>query len=215
MVRKGESLYRIAKTHKISVEVLRELNELNKASVIHPGERLRVRAAPKGPKLVTYTVQSGDTVWGISSRHGMSVAEFRSANAMKDNSIHPGQKLKVKAGSQAAKSALPKVHTVAAGDTLSEIAEQYGIKTADLKRWNGLKSDTIKLGQDLTLRGSSAKATSSGKKEAKAVSHRVKSGDTLGEISETYGVSVRQLMSLNGLQTHTIKPGQILRISSR
>ena len=214
-VAKGESLYRIATAHNITVETLRSLNKLKKAAVIHPGDRLRVRAEPKGPKFVTYTVQSGDSVWGISSRHSMTVQEFRTVNSMKSNSLHPGQKLKVKAGGKGGPVSVPRSHTVAVGDTLSEIAEQYGVRTAELKSWNGIKGDTIKLGQKLKLRGASSKKSTGKSSKKQAVNHRVKSGDTLGEISERYGVSVGQLMSLNGLKNHVIKPGQVLRISSR
>jgi LysM repeat protein len=156
-VRPGDSLSVIAQTHGLSVEGLRKLNKLTKKSVIHPGERLRVRRAAEGPRRVTYTVQSGDTVWGIASRHSMSVEEFRRLNGLKGNSIHPGQKLKVTEGpvtqksKQARKSKKDSSHTVVAGDTLSQIAEKHGVKTADLKRWNGIKSDKIRLGQVLRI----------------------------------------------------------------
>ena len=131
----------------------------------------------------TYTVQSGDTVWGISSRHSMTVEEFRSANSLKGTSLHPGQKLKVKAGAKVAAASVPRSHTVTVGDTLSEIAEQYGVRTADLKSWNGIKGDTIKLGQKLKLRGKSSQKSTGKSSKKQAVNHRVKSGDTLGEIS--------------------------------
>jgi LysM repeat protein len=87
----------------------------------------------------------------------MSVEEFRRLNGLKGNSIHPGQKLKVTEGpvtqksKQARKSKKDSSHTVVAGDTLSQIAEKHGVKTADLKRWNGIKSDKIRLGQVLRI----------------------------------------------------------------
>jgi membrane-bound lytic murein transglycosylase D len=156
-VNAGDSLSKIAQSHKLSVDKLRKLNKLTTKSVIHPGDRLRVRSAPKGPRRVTYTVQSGDTVWGISSQHNMSADEFRSLNGLKGNSIHPGQKLKVNEGAvtqkakRARKSKTASSHTVVAGDTLSQIAEKHGVRTADLKRWNGIKSDKIRLGQVLRI----------------------------------------------------------------
>jgi LysM repeat protein len=87
----------------------------------------------------------------------MSAEDFRSLNGLKDDSIHPGQKLKVNetAGSKRArkskKSKKASSHTVVAGDTLSQIAEKHGVRTADLKRWNGIKTDTIRLGQVLRI----------------------------------------------------------------
>ena len=152
-VQSGESLYRIASRHGVSVDAIRTYNKLGKNSVIHPGDRLRVRPAPK---FASYEVKQGDSVWGIATRHGMSVEEFRKLNGMKDNSIHPGQKLKVKgtattAPSGGKKTTQASTHKVVAGDTLSEIAELYGIKLADLKRWNGIKGDRIRLGQVLRV----------------------------------------------------------------
>ena len=152
-VQSGESLYRIASRHGVSVDAIRTYNKLGKNSVIHPGDRLRVRPAPK---FASYEVKQGDSVWGIATRHGMSVEEFRKLNGMKDNSIHPGQKLKVKGNATTApsggnKTTQASTHKVVAGDTLSEIAELYGIKLADLKRWNGIKGDRIRLGQVLRV----------------------------------------------------------------
>ena len=105
------------------------------------------------------------------------------------------------------------VHVVKAGDTLSEIAEKYSVKTDDLRRWNKLKGDTIRQGQKLTIRGGSASSKS--KKSKETISYQVKSGDTLGGISEKYGVTVPQLMSWNGLKNHVIRPGQSLRVVVR
>lgn len=156
-VKAGDSLSKIAEVYKLGVDKLRKLNKLTAKSVIHPGDRLRVRSAPKGPRRVTYTVQSGDTVWGISSRHDMSAEEFRGLNGLKDDSIHPGQKLKVnetpgsKKSRKSKKTKAGSSHTVVAGDTLSQIAEKHGVRTADLKRWNGIRSDTIRLGQVLRI----------------------------------------------------------------
>ena len=60
-------------------------------------------------------------------------------------------KLKVNEGAVSARSSKSLSHTVVVGDTLSQIAEKHGIKTADLKRWNGIKTDTIRLGQVLRI----------------------------------------------------------------
>lgn len=56
--------------------------------------------------------------------------------------------LSVAAGAEAA----AKIHLVRKGDTLSEIAQRYGVRVSDLRRWNRLKGDRILVGQRLTLR---------------------------------------------------------------
>ena len=52
---------------------------------------------------------------------------------------------------QAAKEASTLTHTVKSGETLSKIAVRYGVSVADIKRWNGLKSDMIQIGQKLKI----------------------------------------------------------------
>ncbi len=88
-----------------------------------------------------YTVKSRDTLWSISQKYGVSVADIKNWNGLKSDVITVGQKLIVKNGSR--------VHTVVKGDTLWSIAKKYNTSVAKLKADNGLKSDNINPGQKL------------------------------------------------------------------
>ncbi len=88
-------------------------------------------------------------------------------------------------------------HTVSAAETLSHIAARYGTSVGDLKRWNGLSSDHIAVGQRLTITLSD--------------SYTVRPGDTLSAIALRYGVTVTTLRQLNGLRNDRIRVGQKLR----
>lgn len=88
-----------------------------------------------------YVVKSRDTLWSISQKYGVSVADIKNWNGLKSDVITVGQKLIVKNGSR--------VHTVVKGDTLWGIAKKYNTTATKLKADNGLKSDTISPGQKL------------------------------------------------------------------
>lgn len=96
----------------------------------------------------------------------------------------------------------PVTHKVIAGDTLWAIGHRYHVAAAQLKTWNGLKSDTIRPGQVLRLTA-----------PPKPARHTVVAGDTLWEIGQHYKVTIAQLKAWNGLKNDTIHPGQVLRVA--
>jgi N-acetylmuramoyl-L-alanine amidase len=101
-------------------------------------------------------------------------------------------------------------HKVVRGDSLSKIAQRYGISVATLKSINGLRSNTVLLGQRLKLASSGA---SSGLTNVSGSgNHVVKRGDSLSKISSRYNVTIRALKSANNLRKDTVFLGQKLRI---
>lgn len=102
-------------------------------------------------------------------------------------------------------------HTVVRGDTLSGIARKYGVTSAAIKQANGMSSDTVVLGKQLVVPGSSGPvsrpaATAGGK------SHTVVSGDTLAKISRKYGVTIEAIKQANSMKSDTVVLGSKLRI---
>jgi N-acetylmuramoyl-L-alanine amidase len=94
-----------------------------------------VPVAPTGP---TYTVQAGDTLWGISSKTGVSVANIKAYNGLTDNIIHVGQVLNL---------SNVKYHTVVSGDTLWGISRIYGVPVDSIKQANtGTDLDPLQIG---------------------------------------------------------------------
>ena len=122
------------------------------------------------------------------------------------------------------------IYKVKSGDYLGKIAGQYRVSVAQIKKWNNLKSNDIRVGQRLTIyRGgvapSSASSSSSSSKTTSTsssstasgnkITYTVKSGDVLGRIAEKHGVSLANLKSWNGLTSNNIQVGQKLMIYTK
>ncbi len=118
-------------------------------------------------------------------------------------------------------------YKVKSGDYLGKIASKYRVSVAQIKKWNGLTSTNIRVGQRLKIyRGgvvpsssgsssSSSKSSSSTTQSGEKVTYTVKSGDNLGKIAEKYGVTVNDLKRWNGLTGTMIKVGQKLVIHNK
>jgi LysM repeat protein len=102
---------------------------------------------------VTHVVKRGDTVSSIADQYGASVAAVLSANGLGSrDTIYPGQRLRVPAGSGSGGTRGTVVHTVRKGETVTSIARKYGTSIESVLRANGLSSrDKIYPGQTLKV----------------------------------------------------------------
>ena len=156
----------------------------------------------------THTVKRGDSLSSIALKYSMSVAELKKLNKLKSNVAVLGRKLKVSATSSTPlKQSKDLTHVVARGDSLSKISARYNVTIQAIKRANGLSKDAVYLGQRLKIPGGG-----SSKAKSVPVSHKVKRGDTLSEIAEQYGVSIKAIMRENKMRSRTVMLGQTLKI---
>ncbi len=111
-----------------------------------------------------HKVQRGETLSGIASQYGVSMAVLRQNNTLKNDVVWVGQRLKVPASGATVATAAPKAaakakqgksqpvkHQVKRGDTLSAIAARYGVSMSEIERANKIKSGNVQLGQTLTI----------------------------------------------------------------
>jgi membrane-bound lytic murein transglycosylase D len=116
-------------------------------------------------------------------------------------------------------------YRVRSGDYLGKIARQYGVGISQIKQWNGLRNNNLRIGQRLTIypRGtvtppkttaSSSQTPASKTSTAGKSTYTVKQGDSLWSISQKFpGVSVDNLKKWNNLSGNNLKVGMILAVS--
>jgi LysM repeat protein len=99
-------------------------------------------------------------------------------------------------------------YQVRRGESLSVVAKRFGMKVSQLKDMNNLTSNIIRVGTKLRVRG----GVSEDDADTEITWYRVRSGDSLGNIATRFRMSVNALMRLNNLSSHTIYPGDRLRV---
>jgi D-gamma-glutamyl-meso-diaminopimelic acid endopeptidase CwlS/peptidoglycan endopeptidase LytF/peptidoglycan endopeptidase LytE len=210
VVKKGDTLYSVAKNFNISIDDLKEWNELT-SNTLKVGQVLVIYSenweddTPVG-NTVTYTVKKGDTLYSISKQYGVTISQLQSWNHLTSVNVVVGQPIIIYTnGSTPPVDNPTTTYVVKKGDTLYSIAKAQKVSVTQLREWNGLKSDTLKVGQVLTI----------SKVAQTYVLHTVKKGETLYKISKTYNVSIANLKTLNGLKSDTVSIGQVLKIKTK
>lgn len=111
-------------------------------------------------------------------------------------------------------------YRVRSGDYLGKIARRYGVRVSQIKRWNGLRSNNLKIGQRLTIYPRKPVVNTQVSKPKTSVSasgrktYKVKSGDSLWSIAQKFsGVSVQNLKDWNDISGNKLKIGMTLIVS--
>ena len=166
---------------------------------------------------VFYTIQAGDTLSEIASRYGTTVQELVDINNLANpNLIYPGETLRVATNSTVHGSETRGTgsitYTVQRGNTLSQIANAYGVTVSHIVEMNNLQNP------NLIYPGEKLRITQSTNTTLNLVTqnnyYTVQRGDTLSGIARRYGVTVSYLVNLNGIQNpNLIYPGQFIKVS--
>ncbi|WP_153448207.1 LysM peptidoglycan-binding domain-containing protein [Vibrio algicola] len=159
-VKSGESLSVIAKKYNISTANLMQWNNL-KSSSLKVGQQLKVTAPSTtastsstqasslsiGTQDITHVVQRGDYLGKIAEKYNVSIRQIKAQNNLRSNTLKLGQKLKI----AVPKSTKTVTHQVKSGEYLSGIAQKYNVKVSEIRKANNLRSDSLAVGQKLTI----------------------------------------------------------------
>ena len=198
-VKKGDSLYSIARLYDVSVADLKIANKLT-SNVLSIGQVLKIPDIVEKSDTSVYYVKKGDSLYGIAKSYGVSVEDIKKLNNLSNNNLSIGQELLIP-GLSSENVPSVKVYTVVKGDSLYKIANLYGVSVDDLKSANKLSSSVLSIGQQLVIPDSESSKT-----------YVVKRGDTLYSIARDNNTTVDRLKILNGLVGNTLSVGQVLKL---
>lgn len=213
MVVSGDTLYAIANRNGTTVDAIKKANGLTSNS-LKIGQELTIPSnnpSVPTPKVLTHQVVSGDTLYGIAARNGTTVDAIKRANQLTSNFLEIGMELTIPLGHKPTPTKTNEfTYKVISGDTLYSIAKRNGTTVDAIKKANQLSSNSLKLGQLLTIQsaGTSAPATDI------KTTYKVVSGDTLYSIAKRNGTSVEAIKKANRLTSNSLKLGQVLAIPS-
>jgi LysM repeat protein len=176
-----------------------------------------------GQTFVIHKVDEKETLFAISRRYKTTVDAILQHNASAGSGLEIGQILKVPYAAKAAnKPAGGIVHAVAAKETLYSISRVYQVSMEEIKQWNNLRDNSLRIGQELIIKKSTTVATrpqSQPVQQEKPApvsrkgTHTVQASETLYSVARLYSVSVNQLKDWNQLEGSELKVGQTLFVS--
>ncbi|MBS4072174.1 MAG: LysM peptidoglycan-binding domain-containing protein [Algoriphagus sp.] len=224
-----ETLFGISRKYQVSVSDIQNANEVLKQG-LKIGQTIRipyegkitstppasnpVNSAPVAstpvattPKSITHKVTSGETLFSISKKYGVTIESLKEWNKLSGNGVKVGQVLTInEAGSTQTQ--------VASATKPSEpvtVREQPKVEEKKVEAPKA-KSETVKSKPEPVKAASSPVATSAPIAPGDWISHTVKSGETLFSLSSEYGSSVENLIQWNALTSNNLRAGQVIKV---
>jgi len=161
--------------------------------------------------MVPYTVQKGDTMYSIATKHGITVEDIQDANGLTTYNLSVGQLLVLPVPHTASPSLS---YTVQKGDTLYSIAVAHGVTVEAIQQSNGMTNYNLSVGQVLIIPGSETpEAPVTTPPSTVSLTYTVQKGDTLSSIANSVGITVTELKELNKLTSDALSVGQVLKVT--
>lgn len=208
-VQSGDSLYSIASKNDLTVQELKNYNNLT-SNTLQIGQVLKIpvvssEQVPVG-NYTNYVVKSGDTLYSIAQKYGFTVQELMDYNNLDSAVLSIGQVIKIPTVTSDLEQTNYITYTVKSGDNLYSIGRQYGVSAQELMNYNNLTSNVLSIGQTIKI------PTSSSNNQNSYIEYTVKSGDNLYSIGRRYGYTAQELMNYNSLKSNLLSIGQIIKI---
>ena len=163
VVKKGDTLYSIARANNVSVDTIIKDNNLTSTN-LSLGQTLKLRrnkesvevieecfgedyTPPTSTSTFNYTVKKGDSLYKIANNYNTSVSTLMSLNNLTSNNLSIGQILKIPSTS----GSNTQTYIVKAGDNLYSIARLFNTTVDSIKKKNNLSSNLLSIGQKLII----------------------------------------------------------------
>ena len=183
-----------------------------------------------------HKIRNGETLSHIADRYSVSVTNLKRLNNLHSNSIRAGKHLVIPVASRKLsdynltayqrkrtlqnirRQGTKIVHIVQSGDTFWDLSRKYKVNSRDLARWNGMATrDPLREGQKLVIwaRQGISPTTSSavlGGSTIRAISYKVRNGDSLYRIAQKFKVAIEDLHRWNAIKGKYLQPGQRIKL---
>ena len=216
----GDTLSSIAQRFGVSPESIAAASNLQgRGDSLSINQKLLIPPVPG----VIHVVQDGDTLQALAQRYSADPNQIARANGLKDPFIlQVGQTLVIPGGklpevSPSTSATSQTTYTVTEGDSVSSIADSFGVDLGTIVNANGLSEPyVLQPGQQLIIPGARQASTSSSRASTPAqphTSYTVQQGDSLSQIADSFGVSLDAIVNVNNLRDPSnLQPGQQLVI---
>ena len=156
-----------------------------------------------------YTVKKGDTLWSIAQKYNLTPNDLIIYNNLPSTTLQINDQILIPNKKQDNEETSGNTYIVQKGDTLYSIATKYNTNVNSLKELNNLTSNTLSIGQELTIPDNNNNEENN---QNNNLVYIVKNGDTLWNIAKKYNINVNDLKSVNNLDTNLLSIGQELII---
>lgn len=214
-VKKGDSLYSIARQYNSTVDAIKRYNNLT-SNNLSIGQKLKMPCYMKDtdnttkPNFVMYTVKAGDSLYSIAQKYGTTVDKIKADNKLSSNTLSIGQVLMIEDNTSGTiveecfgeDEVLEEnyiVYIVKSGDNLYSIARKYNTTVSEIKSLNNLTTNNLRIGQELKI-------------PSVGSVYIVKRGDSLYSIANKFNTTVNSIKSKNNLTSNNLSVGQELII---
>ncbi|MFI8481088.1 LysM peptidoglycan-binding domain-containing protein [Pseudomonas sp. NPDC078700] len=198
-------------------------------SLLVPVEKAEILTASlstmKPQDMVTwqeYKVRRGDTLSSIANRYNTSISGIRELNKLSGNNLRIGQNLSLpmragttlSSGQQLASARPAKLrnYRVKSGDNLWSIAKANKVSVSEVKRWNKLSGNSLKVGQTLAMADTSSARSAISRKQNAVTYYKVRKGDSLSVIAQRFKVPMKHIKTWNPRTGSALRPGQTLTL---
>lgn len=205
IVKKGDSLYSIAKQYNTTIGAIKAVNELT-GNILQPGQILKlpnfITFNPDPNSVIVYKINKGDSLYSIAQKYGVTVNDIINYNQLANTLLSVNQQLLIPINPTTEIGKEPNInYIVKRGDTLYNIAKRYNITPKELMDYNNLSSSLLNIGDTILI-----------PQNEQYINYFVKTNDTLESIANRFNTTVDEIMRINYLNTPDVKIGQLLLI---